>query len=65
LRLNPYEETWNDINQQKSLKDLLDVSSIIRSRAKKVKEAFNRLIQDSWVLLPTRPTISTYFPTYT
>lgn len=65
MRLNPYEETWNDINQQKSLKDLLDVSSIIRSRAKKVKEAFTRLIQDSWVLLPTRLTISTYFPTYT
>jgi hypothetical protein len=37
---------------------------IIRLRARKVKEAFNELIQDIWDLFPTRLANKTYFPIY-
>jgi hypothetical protein len=48
LRSNPLEVRENDENQQASPKDPLEVSIglITRSRAKKIKDAFNGLIQD-------------------
>jgi len=48
LRSNPLEERENDENQRASPKDPLEVSIglITRSRAKKIKDAFNGLIQD-------------------
>jgi hypothetical protein len=44
---------------------MVPIEPITRSRAKKIKEAFNELIQSLWVLFPTRLADSTYFSTYT
>ena len=48
---NPFEERGNDANQSgPSLKDLLQVPDgpITRSRAKKIKEAIQGLVQSTW-----------------
>ena len=49
-RSNPFKERGNDENQQAPLKDPLHVpvGPITRARSKKIKEALNGLIQDSW-----------------
>uniref|UniRef100_A0A2N9H5G6 Tf2-1-like SH3-like domain-containing protein n=1 Tax=Fagus sylvatica TaxID=28930 RepID=A0A2N9H5G6_FAGSY len=49
-RSNPFKERGNDENQQAPLKDPLHVpvGPITRARSKKIKEAFNGLIQDIW-----------------
>jgi len=49
-----------------SSKDALHVliGLITRSRAKKVKDVFNGIIQDIWTLFPTRLADLTYFLTY-
>ncbi|KAL4633166.1 hypothetical protein ACB092_04G102600 [Castanea dentata] len=48
-RTNPFEERGNDENQQ-AFKDPLHipVGPIIRARSKKIKEALNGLIQETW-----------------
>ena len=48
-RTNPFEERGNDENQQ-AFKDPLHVpvGPISRARPKKIKEAFNGLIQEIW-----------------
>jgi hypothetical protein len=47
-RLNFFEETRNDENQQASSKDLLEVliEPITSSKAKKIRKTFNWFIQD-------------------
>jgi hypothetical protein len=49
-----------------SSNDALHVSIglITRSRDKKVKDVFNGIIQDIWILFLTRLADLTYFPTY-
>ena len=49
-RTNPFEEGGNDENQQAS-KDLLHVpiGPITKARSKKIKEAFDGLIQEIYV----------------
>ena len=49
-RTNSFEERKNDENQQAPLKDQLHVpvGPISRARPKKIKEAFNGLIQEIW-----------------
>ena len=48
-RMNPFEERGNDENQQ-AFKDPLHVPvrPITRARSKKIKKAFNGLIQEIW-----------------
>ena len=48
LRSNPFEERGDDAIQEP--KDLLEVpiGLVIRLRAKRFEEAFNRLLQDTW-----------------
>jgi hypothetical protein len=48
LRSNPFEERGDDAIQ--APKDLLEVpiGLVIRLRAKRFEEAFNRLLQDTW-----------------
>ncbi|RVW12377.1 hypothetical protein CK203_108084 [Vitis vinifera] len=49
-RMNPFEESGNDENQQ-AFKDPLHVpvGPITKARSKKIKEALNGLIQEIWV----------------
>ena len=57
---NPFEERGNDGNQGRpSLKDPLQVldGSITRSRAKKIKEAMQGLVQSTWDEASKSPTI--------
>jgi hypothetical protein len=59
-RLNPFEERGNDGNQSgPSLKDPLQVPDgpITRSRAKKIKEAMQGLVQSTWDEASKSPTI--------
>jgi hypothetical protein len=59
-RSNPFEERGNDGNQSgPSLKDPLQVPDgpIIRSRAKKIKEAMQGLVQSTWDEVSKIPTI--------
>uniref|UniRef100_A0A2N9GB05 Reverse transcriptase RNase H-like domain-containing protein n=1 Tax=Fagus sylvatica TaxID=28930 RepID=A0A2N9GB05_FAGSY len=59
-RSNPFEERGNDGNQDgPSLKDPLQVSDglITRSRAKKIKEAMQGLVQSIWDEVSKSPTI--------
>uniref|UniRef100_A0A2N9HUT1 CCHC-type domain-containing protein n=1 Tax=Fagus sylvatica TaxID=28930 RepID=A0A2N9HUT1_FAGSY len=59
-RSNPFEERGNDGNQSgPSLKDPLQVSDgpITRSRAKKIKEAMQGLVQSTWDEASKSPTI--------
>jgi hypothetical protein len=59
-RSNPFEERGNDGNQSgPSLKDPLQVpyGSITRSRAKKIKEAMQGLVQSTWDEASKSPTI--------
>jgi len=46
---NPFEEIWDDAIQEP--KDPLEVLAgpVTRFRAKRFKEAFNKLLQDTWV----------------
>jgi hypothetical protein len=58
-RLNPFEERGNDGNQSgPSLKDPLQVPDgpITRSRAKKIKEAMQGLVQSTWDEASKSPT---------
>ena len=60
LRSNPFEEKRNDGNQgEPSLKNPLQVLDrpIIRSRAKKIKEAMQGLVQSTWEEASKSPTI--------
>jgi hypothetical protein len=60
LRSNPFER-GNDGNQGgPNLKDLLQVSDrpITRSRAKKIKEAMQRLVQSTWDEASKSPTLN-------
>jgi hypothetical protein len=56
-----------DKNHQSTSHDLLDVPirPIISSKAKSIKDPFNRLTQNIWALFSTRLANSTCFPTYT
>jgi hypothetical protein len=57
---NPFEERGNDGNQgEPSLKDPLQVpvGPITRSRAKKINEAMQRLVQSTWDEVSKSPTI--------
>jgi hypothetical protein len=57
---NPFEERGNDGNQgEPSLKDPLQVPDgpITRSRAKKIKEAMQGLVQSTWDEASKSPTI--------
>ena len=50
LRTNPFEERGNDENQQAFKNPLhVPVGPITKARSKKIKEAFNGLIQEIWV----------------
>ncbi|GKV50653.1 hypothetical protein SLEP1_g57354 [Rubroshorea leprosula] len=50
LRTNPFQEEGNDINRGLTLKDSIQVpvGPVTRARAKKFKEALNRLIREIW-----------------
>uniref|UniRef100_A0A2N9GE28 Reverse transcriptase domain-containing protein n=1 Tax=Fagus sylvatica TaxID=28930 RepID=A0A2N9GE28_FAGSY len=63
-RSNPFEERGNDGNQSgPSLKDPLQVPDgpITRSRAKKIKEAMQGLVQSTWDEASKSPTIKVVF----